>query len=457
MRTEPTANEEPGDRALTSTGPEIDVVEICARLVSIDTQNFGHAGTKGERAAAAYVAELLRAAGYHPLVLESAPTRANVILRVPGTLRDAEALLVHGHLDVVPADAEHWTVPPFEGRVGGGYVWGRGATDMKDMLAMMLATLLEWARDGTRPRRDIVFAFVADEEEDGQYGAEWLVDVHPELFTDVAAAIGESGGVPVDVAAADGTRRRFYPVAAAERGSLHMSVRADGTAGHGSRPNHDNPVSRLVDGVHRLARHEWPVQLTPVVRTFLEESAAALGIAADLTREAGIAALLDGLGELRDYVEPSLRSSTTPTVLDAGYKFNVVPDTARAEIDVRTVEGSHHEVLSFIRDTLGPDVSITQLSDSPAISSPLDSPWLDAIRRCVHETDPRAVVVPYCMGGGTDAKPFAKLGIHGYGFTPLGVDPEGRVASGMHGVDERVPVTALREGQRMLRRLLEAV
>ncbi|WCB95157.1 putative succinyl-diaminopimelate desuccinylase [Baekduia alba] len=434
-----------------------DVVELCAQLIAIDSTNFGPAGAKGEREVADYFVPLLRAAGYDPTVLESAPTRANVVVRVTGTSRELPALLVHGHLDVVPAAAEDWSVPPFAGRVADGFVWGRGATDMKDMIASMLATLLAWAREGVRPRRDLVFAFVADEEDDGQRGAEWLVDEHPELFAGVAAAIGEAGGAPVDVAAPDGTTHRFYPVAVAERGSLHMSVRATGTAGHGSQRNDDNAVVHLVAGLQRLAAHRWPLRPTPATQAFLEQATRTLGLDVDVRTEAGIEAALDRFGALRPFVEPALRCSTTLTVLEAGNKMNVIPSAARAEIDVRSLPGTDDAMLAIVDELLGPAVSRTMLSDSRAIAAPLESPWYDAIARCVVAADPEATVLPFCMAGGTDAKPFSRLGIPCYGFAPRGPDPEGRVPSGAHGVDERIPVAALEGGARMLRALLETI
>jgi len=443
------------------TGPDQaspgEVTDICSRLIAIDTSNYGQAGGRGERAAADYAAGLLRGAGYDPVLLESAPGRANLVLRVAGTQPELPALLVHGHLDVVPADPDGWSVDPFAGLISDGYVWGRGATDMKDMIAMMLATLLGWHRAGVRPRRDIVFAFVADEEEDGQYGAEWLVDHHPGLFAGVQAAIGEAGGVPVEVPGPDGAIRRFYPVAVAERGSLHLSVTTAGRAGHGSRPNDANPVAHLVRGLARLSEYRWPMVVTPPVRSLLEQACAALGIPADLNSGPGVERVLGRIGRLREYADPALRSSATVTVVDAGYKVNVIPATARAEIDVRSLPGADAEVLARIDELLGPSAERSFLSNSPAIAAPAGSPWFDAIRHCIRAADPAAIVVPYCMGGGTDAKPFARLGIAGFGFAPLGPDPGGRVASGIHGVNERVPVAALESGQRILSSFLTAV
>lgn len=434
-----------------------DVATICSELIAIDTSNYGSAGSNGELAAAEYVIGLLRSAGYQPELIVPEPTRANVALRVPGTDRSLPGLLVHGHLDVVPADAEQWSVPPFEGRIADGYVWGRGATDMKEMVAMMVATLLRWAANGTGPRRDIVFAFVADEEEDGALGAEWLVRNRPEIFTDVAAAIGESGGRAVPVQAPDGRVRRFYPIAVAERGSLHLRVHATGTAGHGSRPNPNNPVAHLVTGLARISAHRWPMMVTPAAGRLLEIASETLELELDPTSEESVWAVLNDLGALRDYVEPSLRCSTNVTVLDAGYKYNVVPSDAHAEIDVRSLPGTEDEQLAVIDDLLGPHVTRSFLSYRPAIAAGWENEWFEAMAVTVLAHDPQAVVVPFCMGGGTDAKPFAELGMAGFGFSPLGVDPEGRRPAGMHGVDERVPVSSLMQGLDMLEEFLRTV
>ena len=437
--------------------PETDVVTICADLIRIDTSNFGRAGSNGERAAADYIAALLTEAGYDIQLLESEPKRASLVTRVPGRDPSLPALLVHGHLDVVPADAEQWSVPPFGGQIADGYIWGRGATDMKDMVAMMVTTLLDWAEHSFRPRRDIVFAFVADEEEDGALGAEWLVRNHPSLFDGVEVAIGEAGGFGVEAVAADGTVRRIYPVAVAERGSMHMRVTASGTAGHGSRPNPDNPVVHLIEALGRIAAHRWPLTLTAPTRRFLELTTSALGHRIDLQTEEGVDKAIEVIGPLRDFVVPSLRCSTAITVLDAGYKVNVVPSSASAEIDVRSLPGGQTEQLAVIDDLLGDRVTRDLLSDRSAIAAADSGPWFEAMADAVRAVDPEAVVVPFCMGGGTDAKPFAELGISGYGFSPRGIDPDGRTNQGMHGVDERIPVTSLRTGLRILQEFLTSL
>jgi acetylornithine deacetylase/succinyl-diaminopimelate desuccinylase-like protein len=438
--------------------PHPPVVEICSRLLSIDSSNYGSAGGPGERAVADYVVSLLTAAGYEPTVLESRPGRTNVLLRVPGSDASLPGFLVHGHLDVVPAEREQWSVDPFGGVIADGYLWGRGATDMKDMVASMLSALLRWAETGSGPQRDVVFAFVADEEANGTLGAQWLVENHPQWFDGVVAGISEGGGIPIEAEDTDGERVRFYPVSSAERGTHHLALRVTGESGHGSRPAPNNAVTLLIDALGRVAHHRWPIELIASSRAYLETTTSALGIEADLLSDDGIEAALEAIGsELRGDVYPSSRCSVNPTVLRAGYKVNVIPGLAEAEIDVRSVPGTEDALLATIAELLGPNVSTEFISNEPGISAPFDSPWFRSIAETIRAQDPSAVVVPYCLGGGTDAKAFARLGIDCYGFSPLGLDPDGRTGSGMHGVDERVPVASLIAGAAMLEHFLSTV
>ncbi|ALV44419.1 hypothetical protein MB46_01660 [Arthrobacter alpinus] len=434
-----------------------DVAALCAQLIRFDTTNFGEGNSRGEAEAAKFIHGLLRGAGYDPLLLGPDDKRSSVVVRVPGADRNLPGLLVHAHLDVVPAEPEQWSFDPFAGTIKDGYVYGRGASDMKDMVAMTLATLLDWAASGTKPRRDIVVAFVADEEDKGDYGALWLVKDHPELFIGVEAAIGESGGAATILTGQDGAPVNLYPVAVGERGTLHIRVRATGTSGHGSRPVEPNAVKLLISALDRVGNYRWPLTLTPIVRAYIERTTAALGFAADLTGEEGVQAAIEAMGTAGTVAGVTVRCSSTPTVLRAGYKVNVIPGVAEADIDIRALPGTVEETLATIDVLLGEGISREFLSYQPPTSSSTQSHWFAEMSAALTRHDPAAVVVPYCMGGGTDAKAFAPLGISCYGFSPMGADPEGRSAAGVHGIDERVPVASLISGQLILEDFLAAV
>ncbi|MFG3121085.1 M20/M25/M40 family metallo-hydrolase [Streptomyces sp. NPDC048208] len=423
-----------------------EVVEFTSELIRIDTSNRG-GGDCRERPAAEYAAERLAGAGLDPLLLERTPGRTNVVARVAGTDPSADALLVHGHLDVVPAEAADWSVHPFSGEVRDGVVWGRGAVDMKNMDAMILAVLRGWARQGVRPRRDLVIAFTADEEASAEDGSGFLADRHPELFEGCTEAVGESGAFTFH----DGTGREIYPVAAGERGTGWLRLTAGGRAGHGSKVNRENAVTRLAAAVTRIGEHEWPLRLTPTVRAALTELAALYGLEADFD---DVALLLDKLGPAAKLVEATVRNSANPTMLDAGYKVNVIPGDAHAHIDGRFLPGGEEEFESTLDRLTGPDVDWEYVHREVALQAPVDAPLFARMRSAVEEFAPGAHVVPYCMSGGTDAKQFSRLGITGYGFAPLRL-PEGLDYQALfHGVDERVPVDALRFGVRVLDRFL---
>lgn len=436
-----------------------DVVTVLQQLLRLDTTNRAPGDAEGELVAAQWIHDQLTQAGYHSRMLtrEDAPHRANVVVRVSGTDPTLEGVLVHAHLDVVPAEAEQWSFDPFGGDVVDGYVRGRGATDMKDMCAMTLSVLLDWAATGDRPRRDVVVAFVADEETDGAFGAQWLVDAHPGLFDGVAVGIGESGGVIDVYPGADGQPVRLARIAAGERGTLHLLLTARGRSGHGSRPGGSNAVLALIDALHRIGHHAWPPHVSPLVRAQLEQTAAALGLAADLTTDEGVLRTIEELGGAADAAAFTIRASTTPTVVRAGYKVNVIPGLAVAEVDVRCPPGFEDDLLAALPGLVGDGVTFEHTVREPPVQAPVDSPWFDAMSAAITYVDPLAVVVPGCLGGGTDAKAFSSLGIACYGFAPATADPDGRRRSGMHGVDERVPVTSLRGGQQILARFLGMV
>ena len=445
------------ESAPSTTAPALPVDELCAALIRFDTTNNGGGVSAGEREIAEYIAGLLSDSGYEPQIVGPSPERASVVVRIAGEDRALPALLIHAHTDVVPVEAEQWSVPPFDGIIRDGYVWGRGAADMKDMAAMTIATVQDWAVRGIRPRRDIVLAFVADEEDRGDYGAGWLAEQRPELFVGVGAAIGESGGSPSLVTDARGRQRRLYAIATAERATMHMRISSTGRSGHGSRPNSDSAVRRLLDATQRIAQHRWPIHLSTTVRAFLERSSAALGFPAELDTEEGVLRTIDRLGPAGTVARFTVRASTTPTALSAGGKVNVIPGRAEALLDVRCPPGYEGQLEREIDRLLGDDATREFVSLAHSVESSPDSSWFRAMEAAIIVHDPEAIVVPFCMGGGTDAKAFTALGISCYGFAPLGLDSEGREVHGVHGVDERVPVESLIGGQRVLATFLESV
>ncbi|MBO1331121.1 M20/M25/M40 family metallo-hydrolase [Streptomyces sp. VRA16 Mangrove soil] len=431
-----------------------EVVTFTSELIRIDTTNRG-GGDCQERPAAEYAAARLAEAGLDPVILERTPGRGNVVARISGTDPSAEALLVHGHLDVVPAEAADWSVDPFSGEIRDGVVWGRGAVDMKNMDAMILATVRQWARVGFRPRRDIVIAFTADEEASAEDGSGFLADQHAELFEGCTEGISESGAFTFH----DGRGKQLYPIAAGERGTGWLKLTARGRAGHGSKVNRDNAVARLAAAVARIGAHEWPLRLTPTVRAALAEMAAVYGIPAPDFDAPGfdVDALLTALGPAADLVAATVRNSSNPTMLSAGYKINVIPGEAVGHVDGRYLPGTEDEFKATLDTLTGPDVDWEYYHREVALQAPVDSPTFAKMRAAVEEFAPEGHVVPYCMSGGTDAKQFSRLGITGYGFAPLKL-PEGFDYQALfHGVDERVPVEALHFGVRVLDRFLRTV
>ncbi|WP_413806522.1 M20/M25/M40 family metallo-hydrolase [Streptomyces sp. OE57] len=428
-----------------------EVVRFTSDLIRIDTTNRG-GGDCSERPAAEYVAEMLGDVEIEPTLLERSPGRTNVVARIEGTDPSAPALLVHGHLDVVPAEPADWTVHPFSGEVRDGVVWGRGAIDMKDMDAMVLAVVRAWARTGVRPRRDIVLAFTADEEDSAAWGAGFLADRHAELFEGCTEGISESGAFTFHA----GSGMRIYPIAAGERGTAWLKLTAHGRAGHGSKVNRDNAVSRLAAAVARIGEHGWPVRLTPTVKSALTELAALQGVPAEVDApDFDVDALLAKLGPAAALIEPTVRNSANPTVLEAGYKVNVIPGSATAYVDGRMLPGGEEEFHDTLDLLTGPDVEWEFHHRERPLEAPIDTPTYRAMRDAVEHFDPGARAVPYCMSGGTDAKQFSRLGIAGYGFSPLRL-PEGFDYQALyHAVDERVPVEALHFGVRVLDHFLQ--
>ena len=426
----------------TAQAAQDEVVTICRDLIRIDTSNPGDHSGPGERQAAQHVAALLSEVGLEPVVLESHPKRASVVARIAGRDSTRPALLVHGHLDVVPASAPDWRHDPFSGEIADGCVWGRGAIDMKDMDAMMLAVVRQRLREGRPPARDVVLTFTADEEEGGAWGARWLVDNHPGLFEGVTEAVGEVGGFSLTLGG-----RRLYLLQTAEKGMAWLRLTARGTAGHGSMIQPDNAVTELAEAIGRLGRHEWPTRLIPSVQAFLAGVCTALDIEFipnDPTQALG------KIGAISRVIGATLRNTVNPTVLRAGYKVNVVPQTATAEIDGRFLPGYEEEFFAELDRVLGPGVTREFIHNDIAVETTPDGDLYDAMTSALVTEDPGARVIPYCLSAGTDAKSFSRLGMRCFGFTPLRLPPDLDFSGMFHGVDERVPVDGLRFGVRVL-------
>ena len=430
---------------------EGEVVGLLTDLIRIDTSNWGESSeTLGEIEAADYCAERLREAGWSPEVFTTTGVRrAGVYLRVAGTDPAAPALLLHGHLDVVPAIASAWSRPPFAGEVDSGFVWGRGAVDMKDMDAMILAVVRGWGFTGIRPRRDVVILFLPDEEAGSRHGAHWLAANRPEMFHGVTEAVGEVGGFSITVR----DDLRLYPIQTAEKGMRWIRLQATGRAGHGSMLHDDNAITELCEAVTRVARHNWPLRITATVEVFLAELADAYGVELD-PREP--AELLRRLGTLGALVGATMRNTANPTMLDAGYKHNVIPTEAFANIDGRVVPGFEDEFAATIKELVGAGISVMTEVEDIALEAPFDTATVDLMAEALRAEDPIAKAVPYMISGGTDAKAFSRFGINCYGFSPLQMPADLDYWRMFHGVDERAPVPGLQFGVRVLDRFLRA-
>jgi acetylornithine deacetylase/succinyl-diaminopimelate desuccinylase-like protein len=422
---------------------EDEVVDLCRDLIRIDTSN----PIKPERPAAEYVAEKLAEVGLEPKIVESEKGRASVVARMEGADPSRPALLIHGHLDVVPADKSHWSVDPFAGEIKDGCLWGRGAVDMKDMDAMTLALVRQWQREGRKPPRDVVLAFVADEEAGGVKGAHHLVEHHKDLFEGCTESISEVGGFSLQI----NEDLRLYPIQTAQRGMAWMKLVAKGRAGHGSLVNNDNAVTAVAEAVARIGRHEWPVRLTKTVQVFLDELSEAIGVDID---PHDLRPVADKLGTITALVAATLRNTANPTMLGAGYKLNVIPQEATAHVDGRYLPGYKEEFLDTIDELLGPNVVREMVHEDIALETDWAGPLVEAMKSAITNEDDGARPIPYCLFGGTDDKSFSELGITGYGFSPLRLAPDLDFAGMFHGVDERVNIDALKFGVRVLDRFL---
>jgi acetylornithine deacetylase/succinyl-diaminopimelate desuccinylase-like protein len=421
---------------------EEEAVAICQDLIRIPSVNYGE-GKGDERAVAEYVVSSLSEVGIKAEIFESAPNRCSVIARILGSDVDRPGLVLHGHLDVVPANAQDWQVDPFSGEIRDGAIWGRGAVDMKNVDAMILAIVRNWSRTGYQPPRNILLAFFADEEAGSNYGSRFMTREHPEVFAGYSEAISEVGGFSVTLK----NGKRLYFIEAAQKGIHWMKLTANGLAGHGSMVNNDNAITRLSDAVSKVGSFTWPQRYTETVKVLFRRIAEATGRPYD---ENDLRPLLDEIGPTARMIGATLSNTANPTILEAGYKANVIPGSASAVIDGRFLPGYEEELNSTIRSIVGPDIQVETLTRDIALEVNFTGPLVDAMCAAIIEEDPEGIPVPYLMSGGTDNKALSELGIVGYGFSPLRLPADLDFMALFHGVDERVPVESLHFGVRAL-------
>ncbi len=426
---------------------EEEVVKICQDLIRIPSVNFGE-GKGDEKAVAEYVVASLAEVGITARIYESAPNRCNVIANIEGSDTSRPGLVVHGHIDVVPANADDWSVDPFAAEIRDGMIWGRGAVDMKNTDAMILAIIRKWARTGYKPPRNIVLAFFADEEAGMTYGSRWMAAQHPEVFAGCTEAISEVGGFSVTV----GDGKRLYFVEAAQKGIHWMRLTATGRAGHGSMMNDENALTVISEAVAKIGRFEWPQRYTSTVKTLFTKIAEATGKSYD---EKDLRPLLREIGPTARMIGATLQNTANPTMLDAGYKANVIPGSASAVIDGRFLPGYEDELNTTIRSIIGPDITIETISRDIALEVNFEGDLVDAMCSAILAFDPEGIPVPYLMSGGTDNKALSELGIVGYGFSPLKLPADLDFMALFHGVDERVPISGLEFGVKVLENFLE--
>jgi acetylornithine deacetylase/succinyl-diaminopimelate desuccinylase-like protein len=416
------------------------VVELARDLIRLDTTN----PPGEEHVAVELIEQLLRDAHIECARYESEPGRPNLVARVKGR-GEAQPLLLQGHVDVVTTVNQDWRHRPFGGDIVNGYLWGRGALDMKSGVAMMVAAVIRAHANGG-PAGDLVLAVLADEEAGGIAGAKWLVDAHPDLFTGIRHAIGESGGVALHIGG-----RRFYPIMVSEKRGCQMVVTVRGPGGHGSIPAHGGAMAKLGELLTKLDKSRLPVHITTPVKEQLERMRDAL----DEPLKSRFAALLDPartdaalaeLGPMNRGLDAALHNTVNATIVSGGLKVNVIPSEVRVQLDGRLLPGfGPEDMVRELRGVVGPEPEIEVTLVGPA-QPEVDLSQFDLFASVLKEADPGCVPVPSLVTGGTDARHFARLGIRTYGFLPLDVPPDFNSSSTIHAADERVPVSSLEFG-----------
>ena len=424
-----------------------ECISICQEMIRIPSVNYGE-GKGDERAIADYVAAKLAEVGIESELIVTGENRVNVVAKIEGVDQNRPGLVVHGHLDVVPVNAADWSMDPFGGEIKDGYIWGRGAVDMKDMDAMIIATVRAWKRANYKPPRHILLAFFGDEEAGSEYGSRYLVANRPELFKGYTEAISEVGGFSVTITGG----HRLYFIEGAQKGINWLQLKATGDAGHGSFINPKNAITKLSAAVSRIGSYEWPQLETKTGAKFWSKIAELVGEKYD---PKNVRPLLKHIGGAARMMGATIQNTSNPTMLEAGYKANVIPQSATAVVDGRFLPGFEDELLDTVEKLAGEEIEIEVLVRDKALEVDFEGPLVDAMKAAIAKYDPDGIPVPYLMSGGTDNKALSDLGIIGYGFSPVKLPPELDFFALFHGVDERIPVDGLKFGVQVLNEFLQ--
>ena len=415
--------------------------ELLQKLLQFDTTN----PPGNEAACIAFIRGLLTEAGIESTVLERTPNRPNLIARLTGQGK-ASPVLLYGHVDVVTTESQQWRHPPFEGKLVDGFVWGRGALDMKGGVAMMLAAFLRAKAEGVKLPGDVVLAIVSDEEAGGDEGARFLVEEHPELFRGIRYAIGEFGGFSLYIG-----KKRFYPIMVAEKQICWIKATVRGQGGHGSMPVHGGAMAKLSRFLGKLDENPLPIHITPPARLMFESMASAMGgingaVIRQLTNPSltnGVLKILGGRGRI---FNPLVRNTVSPTILHGSNKVNVIPGEVSVELDGRLLPGFEpRDMIRELKQIVGNEVELEVIRHDPGPSAP-DIRLFDMFARILREADPNGLPIPLLLSGVTDGRFFSRLGIQTYGFLPMNLPPDFNFTATIHAADERIPAAAVEFG-----------
>lgn len=425
-------------------------VELLQRLIQFDTTNPpGHTSE-----CLSFINQLLSEAGIATTILAKSPERPNLIARLSGQ-GNAPPLLLYGHVDVVTTENQQWHHPPFEGKLVDGFVWGRGALDMKGGVAMMLAAFLRAKAEGLALAGDVIFAAVSDEEAGGDFGVKFLVEEHADLFDGVRYAIGEFGGFTLYVG-----KRRFYPIQVAEKQICWIKATVRGPGGHGSMPVRGGAMAKMSEFLRKIDRQRLPVHVTPTARLMLDTIASSLGglnglILGQLTSPALTDRVLNLLGERGRLFGPLLHNTVSPTILHGGDKINVIPAETSVELDGRLLPGYQpDDMIAELRQIVGDDVELEVARYDPGPAAP-NMAMFDTLANILRQADPDGIPVPLLLSGVTDGRFFSQLGIQTYGFLPMPLPEDFKFAQTIHAADERIPADTLDFGTNAIYQVLQ--